>query len=139
MRTQTRTKPPTFRDRAERLRAARTAAPALRGVWPTVTRINVELQFLPAAAPPHASQSFVLYPAAKAYFTYPCPYGDCDGTYNLDVEAGRAMASQRGHEGRVTGTLECVGMRSREGLPRQSCGLHVHYTISATHEADKTG
>jgi len=100
--------------------------------------MNVELQFLPAAAPPHAAQSFVLYPAAKAYFTYPCPYGDCDGAYDLDVEASRAMASPHGQKGRVSGTLECTGMRSREGLPRQSCGLHVRYIITATHEAEKT-
>jgi hypothetical protein len=100
--------------------------------------MHVELQFLPAAAPPHAAQSFVLYPAAKAYFTYPCPYGDCDGTYNLDDEASRAMAVHHGQKDRVTGTIECMGTRSREGLPRQPCGLHVRYIISATHQAEKT-
>jgi len=135
MRTQARSKPSISRDRADRLRAARIAAPALRGACPTATCMNVVLQFLSAATPPHAAQTFVLYPAAKAFFSYPCPYGDCDGTYDLDLEASRAMSTS---DGRVTGTRECLGARSREGMPKQPCGLHLHYTITAIHEAVNT-
>jgi hypothetical protein len=91
----------------------------------------VQLRFLPATAPLHAAQSLILYPPAKAYFAYPCPYGDCDGIYDLDSEANRALT---GEKNRVTGTIECAGVRSREGLQRQPCGLRMSYTIAAKHE-----
>jgi hypothetical protein len=135
MRTRSRNKPSAVREREDRLRAGRAAAQTLRAVSPTALFVNVQLRFSPTAAPAHATQSFVLYPAAKAYFGYPCPYGDCTGIYDLDLEASRAMA--RG-KSRVTGTLECVGERSRMGQPRERCGLQMRYVITTKHEAEST-
>lgn len=97
--------------------------------------VNVQLRFLPAAALAHATQSFVLYPAAKAYFAYPCPYGDCSGIYNLDLEASRAIAREKS---RVTGTVECAGVRSHTGQPRERCGLQMRYMITAKHDVEST-
>lgn len=134
MRSRPTSKPSAFREREERLRAGRAAAPALRSVAPGAALVNVHLRFLPATAPLHAAQSFVLYPAAKAFFSYPCPYGDCDGVYDLDSEARRVLT---GEKGRVTGTLECAGVRSREGLQRQPCGLRVSYTITVNHDSQQ--
>jgi hypothetical protein len=105
----------------------------LRVISPTAVVVNVQLEFLPASEPPHAAQSLVLYPAAKAFFAYPCPYGDCDGIYDLATDATRTLS---GAKGSVTGVSECVGMRARDGLQRQPCGLRMSYTISATHEPD---
>jgi hypothetical protein len=143
MRTRSRHKRPVLLGRADLLRAGRVAAQTLRRVSPTALFVNVQLRFVPAAAPAaHATQSFVLYPAAKAYFAYPCPYGDCTGIYNLDLEASRTMAREKS---RVAGTLECAGVRSHMGQPREQCGLQMKYMISAKHEvesaanADSTG
>ena len=134
-RTRPRSKPSALREREERLRAGRAAAQPLRNACPSATFVNVQLRFLPATAPAHVAQSFVLYPAAKAYFAYPCPYGDCSGIYNLDLEASRAMAAEKS---RVTGTLECAGTRSHIGQPREQCGLQVRYMITTKHEAEST-
>jgi hypothetical protein len=110
------------------LRSGRAAAQPLRDASPTTALVKVQLRFFPATAPPHATQSFVLYPAAKAYFAYPCPYGDCDGIYDLDSEANRVLTAEKG---RVTGILECAGGRSSISLQRQPCGLRMSYTITA--------
>ena len=120
-----------FREREERLRKGRDAAQTLRAAYPHASLVNIQLRFLPATAPLHAAQSFVLYPAARAYFSYPCPYGDCDGIYDLAVPAAQALAKK---SGAVSGTVECAGVRSRDGLQRQPCGLRVSYTISAQHD-----
>jgi hypothetical protein len=114
--------------REERLRMGRGVARTVRDASPGVALVNVSLQFLPATAPLHAAQSFVLYPGARAYFAYPCPYGDCDGVYDLGAEAGLILKRERA---RVTGTVECRGVRSRGVLQRQPCGLCVSYTITA--------
>jgi hypothetical protein len=119
-----------FQDRAERLRKGRAAAQLLREVAPTATHIAVRLQFLADEAPSHADQSFVLYPGARAYFGFPCPYGDCDGIYDLT----QAAESTLQHSAvQATGTLECSGVRSRHRMARQPCGLHVSYTVTAEH------
>lgn len=135
MRTRPRSKPSAVREREDRLRAGRAAAQTLRRVSPSVIFVDVQLRFLPATAPAHVAQSFVLHPAAKAYFAYPCPYGDCSGIYHLDVEASRAIAREKA---RVSGTLECTGMRSRIGQSREHCGLEVRYMITTKHEAEST-
>lgn len=113
-----------FQDRAERLREGRAAAALLREVCPKATHIAVLLKF---EAPPHADQSFVLYPGARAYFGFPCPYGDCDGIYDLSHAAQSILL---GTAPQATGTLECGGVRSRHRIPRQACGLQVSYIVN---------
>jgi hypothetical protein len=122
-----------FQERGEQLRKGRAAAPTLRSASPSATLVNVHLQFLQATTPAHATQSFVLYPAARAFFAYPCPYGDCDGIYDLTAAAGPTLTRDQPC---MTGTLECSGMRSRDRLQRQVCGLRVSYTITAEHEPE---
>lgn len=133
MRLQPRQKLSAFRERKERLRRARDSAQTLRNAYPHAMLVNVQLQFLPASAPPHAAQSFVMYPGARAFFEYPCPYGDCDGVYQLGTAAVQALA----HEScDASGTLECCGARARDGQQRQPCGLRMTYTIAAQYDPD---
>lgn len=127
MRFPSRKKEVQVRDRTELMRKRRADAGVLRELSPETARLTVHLSFLPAATPPHAAQSFTLYPAARAFFEYPCPNGDCPGIYDLDAHAKRALAEDRK---RVTGTIECGGTRSRAGLLQQPCGLRVSYSIS---------
>ena len=124
---------PTARDRAELLRKRRADAATLREASPGTALLKIQLEFLPLSAPPHVAQSFVLYPAARAFFEYPCPYGDCDGIFNFSAEAKGAFGRDKSG---VTGTVECSGMRSRDGLQKQPCGLQVSYSISAERASD---
>jgi hypothetical protein len=133
MRFSSKKKDPSTRTREERLREGRASAPTLRASSPSAKLIEVRLKFLPETAPLHAAQAFVLYPAARAFFEYPCPYGDCDGTYDLGAQAENTFKRDKSS---ASGTLECGGTRSRDGLQRQPCGLRVHYTITAHHEPD---
>jgi hypothetical protein len=133
MRFPSRNKVPTARDRADLMRKRRADSATLRDASPGTALVNVHLNFLPLAAPPHAAQSFVLYPAARAFFEYPCPYGDCDGIYDFSADAKRAL----GYEKKcITGTVECSGVRSRDGGQKQPCGLRVSYSISAERASD---
>jgi hypothetical protein len=133
LRFSSRNKAPPVVDRAEQLRKRRTAAPTLREASPRTALVNIQLNFLPLSAPAHVAQSFVLYPGARAFFEYPCPYGDCDGIYDFSADAKRAL----GHEASsVTGTVKCSGMRARDGLARQPCELQVSYSISAQRAPD---
>jgi len=116
-----------FEDRAERLRRGRAAAPSLRELSPLTTHVVVRLQFRADETLTHADQSIVLYPGARAYFGFPCPYGDCDGIYDLTLAAQAAMTYLRS---RPTETLECSGTRSRHRL-LGPCGLQLSYTVTA--------
>jgi hypothetical protein len=119
--------------REQRLRQIRTVAQTLRSACPSISLVTVKLDFLADATLTHAAQSFSLYPSARAVFCYPCPYGDCDGIYDLSAEADQALNRQKP---RVTGISRCSGTRSRIGQPKTGCGLSVRYTISAKHAAD---
>jgi hypothetical protein len=119
-----------FQDRAERLRSGRAAARSLREGFPAVTRVTVHLQFQADEAQSHADQSFVFYPGARAYFGFSCPYGDCDGIFDLTAAANSTLQQQ---VPRATGILECRGSRSRHRQPGQLCGLHLIYTVTAEH------
>jgi hypothetical protein len=131
-----RQKPSVSRERKERLRKAHDAAQTLRDAFPDATLVSVHLHFLPVTAPPHAAQSFVMYPAARAFFEYPCPYGDCDGIYELGAAAARSLTPDSTG---VSGTVECCGLRCRDGLPRQPCGLRMSYTITARQASAASG
>lgn len=117
-----------FQDRAARLRSGRIAAPLLRELSPSATHVTVRLQFLAQEGPAHADQCFVLYPGARAYFGFSCPYGDCDGIYDLTQAAQSALEHPTAH---ASGILECVGARSRHRTARQPCALQVSYTVTA--------
>ena len=117
--------------REQRLRQIRTVAQTLRNACPSATLVTVKLDFLADASQTHAAQSFVLYPGARAVFCYPCPYGDCDGIYDLTTEADQTLKQQKT---RVTGISRCCGSRSRLSQPK-TCGLSVRYTIVTKHAA----
>jgi hypothetical protein len=127
MRMQTPKKVAASPSREDRLREARASAPTLRSVSPNAASVQVQLRFVPETAPLAAPQGFLLYPTARAFFVYPCPHGDCDGIYDLQAEAQRILSRE---ETSVSGVVECTGVRSRNGLQRQPCGLHMNYTIT---------
>jgi hypothetical protein len=94
---------------------------------PLTTHVVVRLQFRSDETLMHADQSIVLYPGARAYFGFPCPYGDCDGIYDLTPAAQAAMMYVISPP---TETLECNGTRSRHRL-LGPCGLQLSYSVTA--------
>ena len=119
----------TRQERADRLRRDRATALALRAAFPTVQQLRLELKFEGPSPNTPAAQSHVLHPPAQAFFTYPCPYADCDGQFDLTAAVSAALASPS-HQ--AEGVLECSGVRARDHAFKQPCLLHLAYTVIAT-------
>jgi hypothetical protein len=119
-------------DRRDELRKARAAAPTLRSACPDAALVRVELEFQADPLLAHAPQVLSLYPAAKAHFAYSCPFGDCDGVYDLNEIAFAIL--QAGKQ-KTRGTLKCTGHRSRNvNGDYYSCALALSYSITVRHD-----
>jgi hypothetical protein len=117
-------------ERADRLRRDRASAQALRSAFPTVQQLRLEMQFEGAAINTPTPQAHVLYPPARAFFAFPCPYADCDGQFDLTAAVNAALVD-RSH--RAEGVLQCSGERLVGGASRQPCQLRLRHSITATY------
>ena len=117
--------------RGEQLRKARTAAQRLRKAFPSIEQLRIELSFKDASSSTPADQAHVLYPPAPAFFTYRCPNWNCDGEFELDGAAHRAMRPAHRTE---VGSLECRGSRFSEGGSKRPCDLRLNYAITAVRD-----
>ena len=116
-------------DRRDELKKGRVAAATLRAACPDAASVRVALEFRTATAEAHVPQVYSLFPPAKAHFVYPCPYGDCDGLFDLQAIGAGVLHGQK----RARGTVTCAGSRSSQGTaPGRSCGLQLSYSISVT-------
>jgi len=98
--------------------------------------VRVELAFPAESLMAQGGQAFSIYPAAKAHFVYPCPYGDCDGTYDLnEIAFGSLQSGKR----KTRGTLTCTGHRARNGKLACPCELAASYTITVRLENEDAG
>ena len=112
----------------EQLLRRRAAAGTLGKAFPAVEQIRVDLRFAASASSVPAAQRHALYPPAPAYFEFACPFGDCDGSFDLNGVASpllKKAASQ------ADGTIQCSGSRTRTGTERQPCSLRADYSIIA--------
>ena len=116
--------------RADRLRRDRAAAQALRSAYPTVQQLRLDMQFEGTAANTPTSQSHVLYPPARAFFAFPCPYADCDGQFDLTAAVNTALADG---SHRAEGVMQCSGERIGDRASRQPCQLRLLHRITATY------
>src|SRR6516225_11185057 len=119
----------TRQDRTDQLRRDRSTAPVLRAAFPTVQQLRIELKFEGPGSGVPTPQSHVLYPPARAFFEYPCPYSDCDGQFDL-ADAVNAALADATH--RAQGILECRGSRGRDPTSRRPCLLQLTYEVTAT-------
>jgi hypothetical protein len=117
--------------RRDELLRARAAAPTLRMACPEAALVRVELEFQADPLLAHAPQAFSLFPAAKAHFAYACPFGNCDGVYDLNEIAFAIL--QAGKQ-KTRGTLKCNGHRSRNGNADDPCTLTLSYSITVRHD-----
>jgi hypothetical protein len=119
--------------RQERWRRDRAAVPTLRGGYPRVERLRIDLSFIDGAAYVPAAQSHILHPAAQAFFSFPCPYADCDGRFDLDAAVSAVLANS---EQNGEGKLVCPGNRARDGKGEQPCLLPMQFTVSVQYERE---
>ena len=116
-------------EEAPKPRRRRAAAGTLDDQFPAVARIRVELSFPETVGPAPARQLHDMYPPAPAYFDFACPYGDCDGGFDLNKVAASLMKNATPH---VDGTIDCSG--NRVGMTRLPCNLRAHYRIAAEYQ-----
>lgn len=115
-------------ERAGRLRRDRAAAQTVRAAFPSVQQLRLDMKFEGEAANTPTPQSHVLHPPARAYFTFPCPYADCDGQFDLASVVSAALADCS-HE--AEGASQCSGTRIGQRASRQPCLLRLLHRITA--------
>lgn len=122
----------TRQGRMDQLRRDRATAQVLRTAFPALQHLRIELRFQGPVSGVPTPQSHLLYPPARAFFEYQCPYSDCDGQFDLGdaVKAALADVTHRAH-----GVLECRGSRGRDPGSRRPCSLQVLYEVTATYRA----
>lgn len=120
----------TRQGRIEQLRRDRAAAQALHTVFPALQHLRIELSFRGPSSGAPTPQSHVLYPPARAFFEYRCPYSDCDGHFDLSGAVKAAVADATHH---AQGVLECRGARGHDPTSRRPCVLQLIYEVIATH------
>jgi hypothetical protein len=101
-------------------------------VYPAVEQVSVQLRFLDWVGQSPSAQLHVVYPPAPAYFEFSCPYGDCDGSFDLNAIARQQMTNSIPV---AEGTVVCPGARTGAALTRQPCSLRAAYRITAQYEA----
>lgn len=116
----------------EQSQRRRVAAGTLGAAFPRVEQVRVELRFATAVDPAPAAQRHALYPSAPAYFEFTCPYGDCDGSFDLNGVAAPMLKSANSQ---ASGTIYCSGSRTSIGMTRQPCSLRADYWIIAQYQA----
>ena len=122
--------------RMDQLRRDRAGSQVMRAAFPHVQQLRIELKFAGSHPNTPTSQLHELYPPARAYFTYPCPYAGCDGHFDLGTAVKAVI------EGKLPlsdGTAECTGSRPRDYASRQACQLQLHYEVQATYEDKPRG
>jgi len=121
----------TRQGRMDQLRRDRATAPALRTAFPALQHLRIDLRFQGSGSSVPTPQMHMLYPPARAFFEYRCPYSDCDGQFNLDG-AVRAAVADATH--RVEGVLECQGSRGQDHISRRACLLQLVYEVTVSYQ-----
>ena len=115
--------------RLDQLRRSRAGSQVIRAAFPSVQKLRLEFTFSGSHPNMPTPQLHELYPGARAFFTYPCPYPGCDGHFDLSTAVSSAVA---GVSHLVEGTMECDGSRPRDHASRQSCLLQLRFDVKAS-------
>jgi hypothetical protein len=97
-------------------------------MFPAVEQLRFELSFEGGTVSTPVPQSHVLHPPARAYFSFRCPYADCDGLFKL-AAAVQAVVEDPAH--RIEGVLECPGSRASDFASKLPCQLRLHFALTA--------
>jgi hypothetical protein len=107
----------------------RQRAQPMRSVYPAADRVRIDLIFKDQIQPVPSPQSHTLYPAARAFFRFACPRTDCDGEFDLSAPVATVLNPTARGQGAASGHLSCEGMRWRDSVHRQVCGVELDYKI----------
>ena len=132
MRIVSRTTRSLLEQKRERSLRNRLAAGTLAKAYPDAEQVRIQLRFLPTTGSVPAAQTHALYPSAPAYFEFACPFGDCDGSFDLNAIALPLLAKSGAQ---VSGSLHCPGTRTGSAMTRQPCKLRADYWIAAQYQA----
>lgn len=132
MRIVSRTTRSLLEQKRERSLRNRQAAGTLASACPMVERVRIQLRFLPVSGSVPAAQTHALYPSAPAWFEFACPFGDCDGSFDLNAIV-KPILSRSGPQ--ASGSLHCTGTRTGSAMTRQPCNLRVDYWVAAEYQA----
>ncbi len=106
----------------------------MRVIFPAIEQLRLDLRFEGSTVSIPVPQTHVLYPPARAYFVYPCPYADCDGQFDLAAAVAAALEASSIHS---EGVLECTGTRVRDYASRRPCQLHLRYSVTASYAPER--
>lgn len=97
--------------------------------------VRVELGFEMNLPSKPARQAFSILPSARAHFVYACPFGNCDGAFNLnDIALGALQAGKAS----MKGSLTCSGTRARHGKSYGACELAVTYSLIIRRSSERS-
>jgi hypothetical protein len=106
----------------------------VRKAFPQIEQLRIELVFGTTRGVAPSPQVHTLYPAAAAFFRFPCPCADCDGDFDLtDVVtalAGSGVLSSRGQ-------LICDGTRRDHPAGQAACPIRLDYQLTSSSHIER--
>lgn len=123
-------KVPTF---GEQRRAGRQndrlQAPALRGRYPSIAKLQIDLSFAGASRPPLSPQSHCFFPPARAFFRFACPCSECDGEFDLTANVAELAELKRPSARTASGRMSCEGVHFRERATAAPCPMALNWRL----------
>jgi hypothetical protein len=117
-----------FSARRERRQQDFSRSPALRDRFPGLAEVRIELSFADETALPPSMQSYCYFPAARAFFRYPCPCHACSGEFDVGaIIAAAAEDSARGPHDQSE-NLACAGVRAH-GTDTVPCPIRAEIRV----------
>jgi len=119
--------------RRELLLRERNRSAALRGVYPAVAQLQIELIFSDLSKHTPSPQRHTLYPAAPAFFRFACPCADCDADFDLMPFVADLLEGVSGCQRPTTlsGQISCRGVRLRDRSGSNACSMQLEFKLLA--------
>ena len=119
--------------RREQLLRERSRSAPLRGVYPAVEQLQIELIFSDLSRHTPSPQRHTLYPPAPAFFRFACPCADCDADFDLMPFVANLLDGVPGCQRPTTlsGQISCRGVRLRDRDGSNACSMQLEFKLLA--------
>jgi len=118
--------------RREQMLRERALAMTLRKAFPQVGELHITLAFSDGHGHSPSPQAHTLYPAAAAFFRFPCASADCDGDFDLTGAVAALVKGAAPDACVVHGQLTCDGMRRDHPPDNTACSMRLDYQLTST-------
>lgn len=112
----------------------------LRDSYPSIEHLQISLVFdggKPAAPSP---QLHAFFPAARAFFRFPCPCADCDGDFDLrgpvDAFLTKLTPKRSATARTVRDRLRCAGVVLRDRSGSRPCAMTLDYELNSSPQSE---